>query len=68
MRNNFTPQSKYYGDRYPRTMEQAFGPGSELHVDDSGRQMRNGIVAMFVVGGIVVVLALSVIDQLVGPV
>ncbi len=30
---NFIPQSKYYGDKYPRTMEEAFGPYSELDVD-----------------------------------
>lgn len=30
MRNNFMPQSKYYGDKHPRTMEEAFGPGAEL--------------------------------------
>ncbi len=29
-RNNFVPASRYYGDRYARTMEEAFGPGAKL--------------------------------------
>ena len=33
MRNNFMPQSRYYGDKYARTMEEAFGPGAELHTE-----------------------------------
>ncbi len=28
--NRFIPASRYHGDRYPRTMEQAFGPGARL--------------------------------------
>jgi hypothetical protein len=29
-RNNFLPASRYYGDKYARTMEEAFGPGAQL--------------------------------------
>lgn len=32
--NQFIPASRYYGDRYPRTMEQAFGPGAKLSPPD----------------------------------
>ena len=27
---NWMPESRYYGDRFPRTMEEAFGHGARL--------------------------------------
>lgn len=32
-RNNFLPASRYYGDKYARTMEEAFGPGAQLDAE-----------------------------------
>lgn len=31
--SEWIPESRYYGDKYPRTMNEAFGPHAELHVD-----------------------------------
>lgn len=33
MRNNFLPQSRYYGDKFARTLEEAFGPGAQLDTE-----------------------------------
>lgn len=33
---NWMPESRYYGDRFPRTMEEAFGHGARL--DDIERR------------------------------
>ncbi len=32
--DRFLPESRYYGDKFPRTMEEAFGPYAELSVED----------------------------------
>lgn len=29
----FVPPSRYYGDRFPRTLQEAFGPHAELHIE-----------------------------------
>jgi hypothetical protein len=34
------PESRYYGDKFPRTMAEAFGPYAELHVEDAPRPAR----------------------------
>lgn len=33
---HFIAPSRYYGDRYARTMEEAFGPGASLQVERRG--------------------------------
>lgn len=52
-RNNFLPASRYYGDKYARTMEEAFGPGAEL---DSEPEEDDPFVCMLL--GAVFLLAL----------
>lgn len=29
----FIPPGRWYGDRYPRTLQEAFGDGARLHID-----------------------------------
>lgn len=31
--SEWLPESRYYGDKYPRSVQEAFGPYAELHVD-----------------------------------
>jgi hypothetical protein len=32
MKKPFVSQSRYHGDKFPRTLQEAFGPYAELHV------------------------------------
>jgi hypothetical protein len=32
--SRWIPPSQYYGDKFPRTLEEAFGPGAELTIHE----------------------------------
>lgn len=34
---HFIAPNRWYGDRYPRTLQEAFGEGAKLHVEEPDR-------------------------------
>jgi hypothetical protein len=52
--NQFIPASRYHGDRYPRTMEQAFGPGAQL----SAPRRANPDLPVWIAAGAIAVILL----------
>lgn len=59
--SEWIPESRYYGDRYARTMQEAFGPYAELDVEPPGLFKR----AMPYAAAVVCAIAIGIISWMV---
>ncbi len=48
----FIPESKRHGDRYPRTLEEAFGPYAVLDLDEPRRLPGTMLIPWVIVGAV----------------
>ena len=57
--SEWLPESKYYGDKFPRTLEEAFGHGARLDQPDRRHWLDKRIGVICSVGIVAIVAALK---------
>lgn len=64
-RAQFVPESKRHGDRYPRTLEEAFGPGAQLDIEPN--QLPGTALIPWIIIGAVAVLYVYIFCAHIAP-